>query len=76
MGTASLEVKLIHQLTVMREEVLHIIFLDLHNLYESLYRSRCLKILEGYGVSPRTFRLLRRYWERLYMVARTGGYYR
>ena len=38
-------------------------------------RSRCLNILEGYGVGPRAFRLLRRYWERMKMVVRAGGYY-
>ena len=38
-------------------------------------RSMCLDILEVYGVGPRALRLLCRYWERLQMVAQTGGYY-
>ena len=38
-------------------------------------RSRCLGILEGYGVGHRALRLLRQYWERLRMVVRRGGYY-
>ena len=38
-------------------------------------RSRCLEILEGYGVGPRTMRLLKTYWRRLTIVARAGGYY-
>ena len=59
----------------MREEVLHIIFLDLYKAYDALDRSRCLEILEGYGVGTRFLHLLRRYWERLQMVARAGGYY-
>ena len=38
-------------------------------------RSRCLDILEGYGVGPSPRRLLKNYWRRLTMVARAGGYY-
>ena len=60
----------------MRESVLHAIFLDLHKVYDYFDRSRCMDILEGYGVGPRDLRLLRRYWKWLNMVARVGGYYR
>ena len=28
------------------------IFLDLHKAYDTLYRSRCLDIPEGYGMGP------------------------
>ena len=52
-GTATLEAKLLQQLAAMREEVLYVIFLDLHKAYDALDRSRCLEILEGYGVVPR-----------------------
>ena len=38
-------------------------------------RSRCLEILEGYGVGPSARRLLTTYWLRLTMVARAGGHY-
>ena len=51
------------------------IFLDLTKAYDALDRSRCLGILEGYGVGPGARRLLRNYWHRLTMVARSGGYY-
>ena len=51
------------------------IFLDLNKVYDALDRSRCLDILEGYGVGPRARRLLTTYWRRLTMVARAGGYY-
>ena len=44
-GTATLKVKLIQQLTGMREEVLRAIFLDLQKFYDALDRSRCLDIL-------------------------------
>ena len=59
----------------MREAVLHEIFLELHKEYDALDRSRCLEILEGYGVGPRALLILRRYWEWLNMVEPAGGYY-
>ena len=40
-GTATLEAKLIHQLAAMREEVLYVIFLDLHKAYDALEREIC-----------------------------------
>ena len=46
-GTATLDAKLLQQLAAMREEVLYVIFLDLHKAYDALERSRCLEILEG-----------------------------
>ena len=57
------------------EEVLYVIFLDLHKAYNTLNRYRCLEILEGYGVEPRACRLLWTYWSWLGMVAKAGGYY-
>ena len=72
-GTATLEAKLLQQLAAMREEVLYVIFLDLHKAYDALDKSRSLDILEGYGFGPRARRLLRAYWEKSTMVARAGG---
>ena len=46
-GTATLKAKLLQQLSALREEVLCMIFLDLHKAYDALDRSRCLEILEG-----------------------------
>ena len=74
-GTATLEAKLLQHLADMREEVLYVIFLDLTKVCDALDRSRCLEILEGYGVGPSARRLLTTYWRRLTMVARAGGYY-
>ena len=51
-GTATLKAKLLQQLTDLREEVLCVIFMDLHKTYDALDRSRCLDILERYGVGP------------------------
>ena len=75
-GTTTLEVKLLQKVTALREAVFHAIFLYLYKAYDALYRSRCLGILEGYGVGPRDLCLLQRYWERIKMVARVVGYYR
>ena len=75
MGTATLEAKLLQQLAALTEEVLYVIFLDPTKAYKALDRSRCLEILEGYGVGPNARRLLTIYWRYLTMVARAGGYY-
>ena len=75
-GTATSEVKLFEQVAALKEAVFHAILLGLHKAYNTLNRSRCLGILEGFGVGPRSLRLLRRYWARLKMVVRVGGYYR
>ena len=74
-GTTTLEAKLLQQLADLRDEALYMIFLDLHKAYDALDRSRCLDILEGYGVGLRARRLLQTYWRRLTMVVRAGGYY-
>ena len=41
-GTTTLEAKLLRRLAVLRDEVLYVIFLDLHKACETLDRSRCL----------------------------------
>ena len=75
-GTATLKAKLLQKLADFREEVLYVIFLDLHKAHDTLDRSRCLEILEGYGVGSQARKLLQTYWHCLTMVARAGGYYR
>ena len=50
--TATLEAKLLQQIVAMREEVLYMIFLERHKVYDTLERDICLEILEGYGVGP------------------------
>ena len=57
-GTASFEVKLIQKTMTMLEEVLYIIVLDLHKVYDALERSRLMDILEGYGIRTRYLFLL------------------
>ena len=74
-GTDTLDVKILQKVASLREAVLHAIFLDLHKAYNALERSRCLGILDGYGVGTRALRLLHRYWERPRMVVQTGNYY-
>ena len=41
-----------------RVAVLYRIFLDLNKAYDALDRSKCLEILEDYGVGPSARRLL------------------
>ena len=75
MVTSSLEAKLIQQLAAMREEVLYVIFIDLHKACDDLDRDICLDILEGYGMGPQAHHILQEYWDRLWMVDHSGGYY-
>ena len=42
MGNITLEAKLIQKLEFLREEVLYMIFLDLHKAYDTLDRSKCI----------------------------------
>ena len=60
-GTATLETKLLQQLAALREDILYMIFLDLHKAHGALDRSRCLEILEGYGVGPQARIILQTY---------------
>ena len=60
-GTSTLGAKLLQKLAALREEVLYMIFLDLHKVYDALDRSRCLDILEGYGIPPQARLLLQTY---------------
>ena len=71
-GKISLKVKLLQQLTANREEVLYVIFLDLHKAYTALDMGRWLVILEGYRVGPWDRRILHTYLYRLTMVTCAG----
>ena len=42
--TTTLEAKMLQQLAALREELLYVIFLELHKAYAALDRSRCLEI--------------------------------
>ena len=54
----------------MREEVLYEVFLDPQKAYDDLYWERCMEILVGYGIGPRTERVICLSWDHLLMVAR------
>ena len=75
-GTTTLKAKLLQKLAAMREDVLHVIFMELHKVYDTLDRDICLKILEGYDMGPQARRILRVYWDRFRMVSCAGEYYR
>ena len=74
-GTATLEAKLLQHLAALKEEVLYVIFLDLHKFNDALDRSRCLEIFESYGVVTQSRRILQINWRQLVMVSWAGGYY-
>ena len=48
--TATLEAKLVQQLTGMCHESLIQVFLDVQKSYNSLDRGRCMEIMKGYGL--------------------------
>ena len=41
-GTATLDAKLLQQLASMMEDIMYVIFLELHKVYDALDRYRCL----------------------------------
>ena len=49
--------------------------MDIQKAYDDLDRERSLELLAAYGVGTRTLRLLQNYWDRLTMVAKSGGYF-
>ena len=72
-STTTLEAKLLQQFIDMRETVFHVIFLDLRKAYDALDRERCLDILAGCGVGPRTICILRTYWAQFQNAAKVGA---
>ena len=72
---ATFEEKLFQQLISMRDTVPYAIILNLCKACYTLDMERCLDILAGYRVGPRTIRILRMYWARLQVEAKAGGNY-
>ena len=62
MGTSILEAKLLQNLIIMRDKLIHSILLDLCKTYANLERDRCMDMLEGYGVGPIMLRIMQTYW--------------
>ena len=60
---------------LMRDEVLYEVLSDLREAYDALNWNHCMEILVGYGLGQNIEGLLRKYWERLTMVAQAGCYY-
>ena len=57
----------------MREAVVCTVLLDLQKAYDALDRDRCLDVLAGCGVGPRTPWLLWTYWIWLWVIAKADG---
>ena len=56
----------------MRGEVIYKVFLGLRKAYDSLDKKRCMYIVVGYRIGPRTDIILQFYWEHLSMVEWAG----
>jgi hypothetical protein len=74
-GTATIEAKLLQQWARLQQVPLCEIFVDLRKAHDTLDRDRALEILEGYGVGPRSLKLLRQFWAQQKVVAKQSGYY-
>ncbi|KAL7543923.1 hypothetical protein ACHAWF_007483, partial [Thalassiosira exigua] len=74
-GTATVEAKLAAQLAYLEQQPFFAIFIDLKKAFDAMDRGRCLRILRGYGVGPKTRRLIKRFWALAEMVCRAGGNY-
>ena len=72
---ACIEAKLLHQLAKVVQKTLYFIFLDLRKVYDTIDWEHLLEILEGYGVGPYIWELLKSYWNNQRCVARTGAYH-
>ena len=60
-GTATLEAKLVQQLSGLAHKPLLQVLLDVQKAYDSLDQERCLELLRGYGLGPNLARILDNY---------------
>lgn len=74
-NTAVLEAKLLQQLAYLRQTPLFGVFLDLKKAYDAMDRSRCIHILEGYGVGEQAMQLIRNFWDQASLACRAQGRY-
>ena len=62
-GKAILELKMLHELSILEQETLLLVFIDLLKAYDTIYRGRLLTALGGYGAGPHMYRLLAVFWD-------------
>jgi hypothetical protein len=74
-GTGIMEAKLLQQLAFLEQCPLYGVFLDLRKAYDAMDRDRCLKILEDNGVSAKTSRLIRHFWDKATLVCKASDCY-
>ena len=70
-----MEAKLEQQLEWIVHEPLFQVFIDVQNSYDSLDRSRCMKILRGCGLVPKLQQLLQRYWDGQKVALKAGKFF-
>ena len=64
-GTATIEAKLVQQLSYIEQEPLFAVFIDLRKAFDAMDRGRCLDILRKYGVGPNILRLIKNFWNKI-----------
>ena len=74
-GTATIEAKLVQQLSYIEQEPLYAVFIDLRKAFDAMDRDRCLQILKDYGVGPNILRLIKNFWHKAVLVCRASGRY-
>ena len=74
-GTATIEAKLVQQLSYIEQQPLFGVFLDLRKAFDAMDRDRCLDILKNYGVGPKILRLIKNFWHKAKLVCRASGRY-
>ena len=70
-----MEAKLVQQLAYREQCPLYGIFLDLKMAYDAMDRKRCLEILEGAGVGPKIWRILKNFGDKAELACRASGHH-
>ena len=59
----------------MEQHPLYGVFVDLRKAFDTMDRTRCLKILRAYGVGPNMRRLIEAFWDHAVLTCRANGNY-
>ena len=74
-ATAIINLKLQVQLARREKKPLYMIFLDLKKAYDSVDRTRTLKLLENYGLGKNIIRIIQNIWEDDVLIPKQQMYY-
>ena len=76
MGTAILDLKLAQDISIIDQDPLFLVFLDLWKAYDTVERDRLIITLEGYVAGPRMCGILEKFWECQQVVLSHKGFHR